>query len=507
MLPVPFCFPSASALARPAGAKPAPNRRGHARRLSTLAALTCAAASCATPALAATGEQVNRGNGVAGAGGLTGTLSTPRFVSDDGRYSLFDHSIRGAVYKSQTAEERRGSGLYLRDIVANTTTQVVSGNVRTTGVTQDLAVASLVTAERLTPADTDTLDDLYVVDATTRVATLVPTGAGAVQNGAITRDGSAYVWSDATGTYRQPRAGGAAVKLSTDLISGPNNGLVNRTTMSADGRTVAVFHPTNYNKSIARLGAAAVPVLLPGSDPGELGSSPLVSADGRVALASVFGKFWVVDIATGAVRLLLPGSSNQIFTPIETLSDTGTSAIVVRGGTVQRLNLATGGLTVLLNGPANWFVLSANEKFILTGLGGREGGMPTLTVQPMNGQPVPAGSGDAPAPTAYLSFDPGCVKSGAFGRFYRPFVVFQSWLGDWAPEARSATVVFRSRTTGAVIRTVTMTPMSPVGKELPIGWTGNWIADMSVMLVDGRVLNQRWYQGIYTGTETCPNWI
>lgn len=470
-----------------------------------------AAFAAASPASAAVqGEQVNRGTGADGFGALAGAASTPRFITDDGRLSYFDHDVRGAARLSQTAGERASSGAYVRDIVANTTVQLASGNVHTTGITGDGATLSLVTDERLTAADANSVSDLYTVNLATRAITLVPASGAAVTSGAITADGKAYVWSDASGTYRRLVSGGATTKLSAAAVPLPLVGLLNRRSISADGQVASLLAPGTGVNMIARAGKTPIPVD-PSGGARTLWTLAGIAPDGLTAAVSDETSLRTIAITTGAARRV-PGTQRA---GAEVVSVGATTAVVAGDGpTVVRF--ATGGRAPLAaplaygNRQTTPYVVSGSSRYALSGRSAAgfdgTGALPVLAAQTLGAATLP-GTREPASPLTYVTFSPGCVKGGSSPAQRPSLAVNLPAAADLGrPAAVSVQVNFYNRTTFKLIKSATITESStfPFVTELPIGWTGNWFLDVAVIPAEGSIRTERWNQGTYT-SRSCDD--
>lgn len=488
--------------------RPIPNACRAIFVASLAAAVLAPTANAAVPL----GEQVNRGTGVAGVGAFTGTASFGRGVTDDGRLALFDHRVLGAAGKSQSEAERKTSGVYVRDVASNTTTQLVSGNARTTGLTDALDRISILTSDKLTAADTDTTQDLYLVDVATKVATLVATPQP-VLDGALTRDGKTIVWADATGVYRRALTSTSAELVTNGALAGDSatlGGLLNRKLISRDGGVVAIQTGGAAGQlAIARAGKAAIAV---GS---ASGGSLRLAADGRRAFAYTDLSLRGIDVVAGTVTAgdvspSVKGSSVSL----DQVNDDGTAGVLVVQGAHWKLDLVAGKRTVLLEDrnhqtASSWVTgraYSQNLRYALANVdypaGGATAGQ-TLLALPLGGATLPGGT-DAPSPFAYLVFDPGCVARYAWLQPRKPGVYMQDQSG--LPTPVSATVNFFNTSTGKHLATASF-PASGgfpyYSYNLNIGWTGGWRAEASLKLSDGRTVTDRWYQSSYYGTGYC----
>lgn len=486
------------------------------RRL--LASVLISAALPAGASAATIGEQVDRQTGVAGGTILAGGTPTPRWVSDDGRFVLFDEDVRGPARASQTAGERSASGVYLRDTVADTSTQLAKGNVRTTNLTSDLKTISVVTSEALTAADTDGTPDLYLIDVASRAPTLFPTGTGFVRDGAISTDGSAVVWSDADGTWRRPAAvGAAAVRLSTKVMPGVPSvgataylpeqigGLRGRQSISRDGSAVGfiVEEPAGgisvtLHAFVVRLGKADVPL--------DTGSSPFLSPDGNTAYAidrqgATTLRAYDVN-AGGAAHDVADSSAIGIPYLTDVSTDGRTLALFDWQTTAMRTVDTSSGATSAV-GPALPSV-ATSSRTLLSANGAFEAATTPrghLMLVPTGATPLPEAP-DLPSPLSWVGFDLGCTRSpyGISSNRRPSFAVLDD---TFTPTAASARLVFRS-TSGIPIGTYTVRPGA--GASVPLGWVGNWVLDATVTLADGRSLTARWTQGPYSGTDSC-DWV
>lgn len=144
-----------------------------------------------------------------------------RDVSDDGRFVLFA-SDSASVGPATPGEFE--SYLYVRDRLAGTTRLVIPANpVSFAGMSDDGSVIALSTGEALTPADTNGLEDVYVL-RTGQSPQLVSTRSGAVHTTGsasdviISADGSVVAFT---------------AYASADLVAGDTSGFFRRNGMIA----------------------------------------------------------------------------------------------------------------------------------------------------------------------------------------------------------------------------------------------------------------------------------
>lgn len=461
--------------------------------LRTVGAALLGACAVATPAGAFTPtiEQVDRGSGVTGGSSLNGSSVDARYITDDGRFALFDFRQASPFRNSQTAEERAKSGVYLRDTVSDTLRQLARGNTETSGVTADQRTISVITEEPLLAADANGATDLYLIDLATGAPTLAPTN-GPVTGGAITADGRSIVWSSATGTARRALPAGPIERLSDLPMPTSPRGpgitlsstpfLVNRTLMSRDGRVVVTAR------------SAAVRIVTPGGNVNLEGWGGFVTPDGAMFVstsASDGGGVMVRDLAAGTSRTFGSDTTLHGAQPMAFTAD-GTRLIYLnRLGYIRTMDLRTGAL-VTLAGPdyrlQRTDVFSSDLGFLLSGW------YHAFVVPRTRALPEPA---DLPDAFALMRFEAGCRDNPndfILGATRPTFALSSGGI-------RGATLTF-TNAAGAVLGRYAVAPGKSVGAS--IGWTGGWTVDVAITLDDGRIVRGRWTQRPYTGTEVCP---
>ncbi|MDO9356347.1 MAG: hypothetical protein Q7T55_21800, partial [Solirubrobacteraceae bacterium] len=193
------------------------------RRHLSLAA-TFLVAIPALPATAAAAvqqvEQINRLSGTQGAFSLLWSgenQSYPSVVSDDGRYATF--YVNGPAESDPAPVP--GPGLYFRDIVDNTTTKIAGPNTLLTGLDTTGTKVSFITAEKLDPADTNGISDLYYRDGATgrnvllsRANGLNGKATGVTSQGALARGGRYAIFGAPNGTHRRDLQTGVTKKVA-----------------------------------------------------------------------------------------------------------------------------------------------------------------------------------------------------------------------------------------------------------------------------------------------------
>lgn len=217
-------------------------------------AATAALVALPSSASAESYEQVSRANGPQGWAPFL-SQNTPEAVSDDGRL---------AVFASGGFQEQR---VFVRDIVANTTTPLGGDNVYAV-LGFDKAARQMLLLRHTGPGITFRLE---VVPTNGGRATVLKTLPNGNVTGAISGDGKTVVYSD--------RCGGKATQVSlvtgtqTALSTGPIDcPTISPNSLSDDGKVIGVVNEQGF-----RGGA-----YISGGKLTETPGSPVVSPDGAI---------------------------------------------------------------------------------------------------------------------------------------------------------------------------------------------------------------------------------
>ncbi|MBJ7470476.1 MAG: hypothetical protein JHD16_04210 [Solirubrobacteraceae bacterium] len=471
---------------------------GLTRSLRTSCAATLLALALPTTALAAQlpGEQIDRGDGIAGTSALADTFASSPQLSDDGRFAAFAYSSASGSKSGQVSPALRPVlGIYVRDIVANRTIQVVSteGAYATQfQLSADGSKISIVTANKLLPSDTDLTSDVYIADVATKALTLA-TSTSEEAGGQITRDGTALLWTTPGTIKRTPLAGGPTTTLAT--------GSYGIEAASADGTTVAYRLADDYSTiEVARQGAS--PVRIPAGAPESI-VRVAISPDGKTAALLPFNQRDVrrLDVQTGTIT---PATWRVTGYPNGTsfsLSNDGwllvtASTADYRKTSIGEVNLRTREVRALAL-DLDWqpSALTANGRFATTGYG-------HIYVAPTGTTPLP-GTVDPPSPFAYLRFDYGCRSSsflipGIKASIAAAYGVPLSLL----PAPTGASIVVRDRATNRITNQFAITSASATYPISPV--SGNFRVDASVKLADGRTVSNTYYQDGYQRADCFP---
>lgn len=444
-------------------------RRALATLLTALAVAPAAAQAASPP-----GEYIDRASGAAGAVEL-GSTASPVWIADDGSSAYFSYSSGYAG----------GSGIYRRDLRTNTTTQLASapglGLVR---ATSDGKLLSIVTNGRFSPADTDNVNDLYLFDPATRTPRLVDVGPGQIIAGQVTADGTAALWTKDNATYRQPLAGGPAVKLG-------GGGFL---AASRDGKTVVAVDygtPEGGISRVYRLGGAAHAI------PGSANGWAVVSDDGaRVVVGAAdqaTPSIIVVDAISGASRTvaLAAGTTVDGLLRFDPSGRSVLARVIIKNRTAPwrygyaLIDTTTGAASPI--GPVSETrapeVLSANAAFGIQFAGGH------LIAAPLAGQPLPGGA-DLGSPLAYLTYSGGCRRNSRSPLTGRPTITLDT-ATNLAGAPTQVQVTFRKITTGAVIASYVMRKGGVISKDLTTGF-GDFVIEAAATYPDGSVTRDRW---------------
>jgi hypothetical protein len=505
---------------------PPPVRRQARSRHAAIAAAACAVA-CLAPATASAvtyGEQVDRGEGLAGTTaietlaseyggpGLPSPSASTIGITDDGKWAVFNYSTDYAHTQ-----------IYARDTAAGHTNLLVS-DARGSGIDAAGKWLSFTTASRLDPADTNDLDDVYLEDLTTAKFTLVSraTATGPAIGstaGGVSRDGTAAVFGSGGKTYRRDLATGAVTTLGpTELVNGPYLYRDAATTfrISADGRAALPAAATDPEGAVDR--AESVQVVSGGktttltAPAGTTFGGRRLSGDGKKLVAVVSPKdvaspvagtpgVRVIDVATG-VGTTFPFTPSLAIQGAE-LSDVSTNgsdallALTYARGAARinaeaRVDLTTGAITQVGGDLASRAprLLSPNRKFGLTAADSHVWAVPITGTLPV--------AQEAPSPLAYLRYELGCKGNDLFTSLPRPAVEFSPTAGSkpsvysstptaglgWGTLATSIVVNAYSKGSGALFSSATLTASKNTLRLQ--GVFGNSLIKATARFADGR---------------------
>lgn len=483
----------------------------------TAAASAFAAAACLATASGAQGavaqiEQINRATGANGAFSLiTGpAYGIPAAITEDGRFAAFttlnddfDEAYDG-IYANP------GYGLFVRDIVQNTTTKIADDKSLLTGLDRTERLFSFVTKERLSSADTNDLPDLYAYERTTGLKVLVSRqglfgpALGLTSYGSILRGSRYAVFGTATGVLRRDLLTGQTKRISGGTFRDAfrdDRGFIGDSAFpadqfaSADGKVVAtsegVFTPsTTYPIEASDFGGAA---------------RTFVSSDGTKAVwqtANTAAGVKVRNLKTGAVTTpVAPAAfATRMAINVFRLTDDGKSAIVGSfsfspfGTFVDKWNLETGQLTPL--GPTG-SLSSDNAKFYIDGGNVRN---TVLSIHATAGNTLP-GSIQVPSPNAYLQLNDLCT----FDDPARAYVITTNATAT-LPTATTVRIA-ATRPDGTPLLDQTLNvPQGPEDEfeyaSVPVG-NEAFVIDATVTLADGRTATERTTRPALPAGQEC----
>lgn len=486
-----------------------------AARLSitaSAAAAACLATASVASAAVAQIEQINRATGPNGAFSLiTGpAFGIPNALTDDGRFAAFTTINDSGEPAYDGAYANPGYGLFVRDIVQNTTTKLASDQTLFTGLDRTERLFSFVTKDRLSPADTNDLPDLYAYERTTGLKLLVSRqgllgpALGLTSYGSVLENPRYAVFGTAAGVFRRDLLTGKNTRVSGGNFrdafyddptgfgdsSYPIDGFA-----SADGKVVAtsegIFTPT-----------ATYPL-----EPGQFGGTArtFVASSGDKAVwqtSDPTAPLKVRNLKTGAVTSpALPAElASRIAVNLFRLTDDGKSAIVASfslspfGGHLDKWNLETGQLTSA--GPYGTLP-SDNSKYYVNGGGGRNA---VLTVAATPGNALP-GSIQVPSPNAYLNLYDECT-------FDEPARAYRITTNGTQTLPPVSTVRIRAtRPNGTLLLDQTLhAPQTPEDDfeyaQVPVG-NEAFVLDVTATLVDGRTATERTTRPALPAGQSC----
>lgn len=475
------------------------------RARSTLAASALAAAAglaSATGAQAAVAqiEQINRATGAHGAFSLiTGpAYGVPAAITEDGRFNAYttlnddyDEAYDG-IYANP------GYGLFIRDIVQNTTTKIADDKSLLTGLDRTERLFSFITKERLSSADTNDLPDLYAYERTTGIKLLVSRqglfgpAVGLTSYGSVLRGSRYAVFGTATGVIRRDLLTGQSKRISggdfrerfrDDRGFIGDSGIPADQFASADGKVVStsegLFTPTATYAPEPSESRGVAQVFVTSAGDKAVWQTANTAAGTKIR-----------NLKTGAVTTpVAPAEfATRMAINVFRLTDDGKSAIVGSfsfspfGTFVDKWNLETGQLTPL--GPTG-SLSSDNGKFYIDGGNVRN---TVLSVHATAGNTLP-GSIEVPSPNAYLSLNDLCT----FDDPARAYVITTNATAT-LPTATTVRIV-ATRPDGAPLLDQTLhVPQSPEDEfeyaSVPVG-NEAFVIDATVTLADGRTATER----------------
>ncbi len=472
--------------------------------------LTASAMAAAVPSAGAAvvyGDQVDRGDGISGFSRWLSDVFAPSpypdgydhpaqgvTLSDDGRYAWLTFPTSATT-----------RGLYRRDISLDKTTLMVDDVTATGATAKPSGRISVITKRGLVAADQNGTADLYLIDAFTGTPTLASTDAsgaaiGGIEQGLVTRDGSAVLWSKAGEVSRRVLGNGGPVSLGAGAIASHVLGLapqygeqppadLSAIGASADGRTVVLA----ARKVLTPGGIVDVAAALPSTfRPNPYGLPAFVTPDG--AQAVVGGTVGadvavaVVDLATSQARIVRPTGlpSGVARAYLRSVGPVAGKVIVEldqanRTTSVALLDLGTGVVTKVSGDyqdrtPTSY---SLNGRYGLATSGSWLYAVPVVA-----NATLPGGPGSAPA--TYVSYVQGCRKpvlNEPYGgrptvRLSRPPLA--------PPSVQSMTVAARNLSNGVVMNRFTLTP--GLVSTLPInGYYGAVRLEVSLRYTNGQV--------------------
>lgn len=499
-------------------------RRRPTTKLLAAACVTAGLATVAPPALAAAPqlEQINRATGTAGAFGLTAGRLPSKIgpITNDGRYAFFGvgtpfpGSAPGLVQDANP-----GLGLWVRDVVRNTTTKLTSdGDATFGGIDRTQRIVSFITSEGLAGgADTNGKPDLYAYDPVTGLKLLISRSGlagravGLTSYGAITRGSTVAVYGTAQGVIRRELLTGRTTKVANGSfiapLPGPNDYSVIQLPadqyVSNDGRSFVT--PDGI---VTPWGVRELPIAEYSGEP----TQPFVNEAGTILTWQGGG----VDLShlrqqnarTGVITTPeIPEAAANAYGSLQRPTPDGKGLILTLITftpeapffiqATNRWDLTRGTLTPL--GPLVF--LSRNDKYGFTGA--RSG---ASLVGGTTGNTLP-GTIDLPAATAYVTFFDRCEYVGEPDGVVRKLIIAPE-LNVELPAATTAR--FRA-SAGAgkpvvVDRTVAVPTQDGFDPSLLVDLPfadGAFRLDLTITLADGRTITSRVDHAARTAPDGC----
>lgn len=473
--------------------------------LSVIAALGLSAGSAG--AAIVYGDQVDRGDGISGfTRWLSGLYVASPYadgydqpaqgitLSDDGRYAWLTFPT-GATTR----------GLYRRDISLDKTTLMVDDVTATGATAKPTGRISVLTKRGLVAADQNGTADLYLIDAFTGAVTLASTDAsgapiGGIEQGLVTRDGSAVLWSKGGVTSRRVLGAGGPVDLGAGTIASWDVGPAPKyaeqppadlaaLAASADGRTVLLAG----GKVLTPGGIVDLAAFLPPTlERGPYGLSAYITPDGARALvgASSGGAtaIAVVELATRQVRIVKPTGlpSGVTSAYLRSVGPVAGKAIVEldqsnRTRAVGLMDLVTGAVTKV----SGDYQDRTPTSYSLNGRYGLAVSQRWLYAVPVVANAtLPGGPGSAPA--TYVSYYQGCQKPVFIEPYGGRPTVSISRPPLAPPSVQSMVVTARNLSNGVVMNQFTLVP--GIVTTLPINaYYGDVRLEISLRYTSGQV--------------------
>lgn len=479
---------------------------------SALAAAACLASAAGAQAAVPQIEQINRATGANGAFSLiTGpAYSVPAAITEDGRFTAFQtlNDDFDAAYDGAYANP--GYGLFIRDIVQNTTTRIADDKSLVTGLDRSERLFSFVTKERLSSADTNDLPDLYAYERTTGLKLLVSRqglfgpALGLTSYGTVLRGSRYAVFGTATGVYKRDLLTGQTKRVSggsfreafyDDRGFFGDSAFPSDQFASADGKVVAtsegVFTPS-----------ASYPAV-----PGEFGGTvkTFITPAGDKAVwqtSNTAAGVNIRNLKTGAVTSpAIPAEfASRLAINVFRLTDDGKSAIVSSfsfspfGSFLDKWNLETGELTSA--GPTGTLPTD-NGRFYVDGGGSRN---LVLSVHATGNNALP-GSVQVPSPNAYLQLNDLCT----FDDPARAYVLTTN--GTQTLPTATTVRIKATRPDGTPLLDQTLhVPQGPEDEfeyaNVPVG-SEAFVIDATVTLADGRTATERTTRPALPAGQSC----
>lgn len=472
-----------------------------------LAALA-ASAALASPASAADlqVEQINRATGTAGAFGLTAAMPSTRVggITSDGRRAYFHYRSPmfggGAEF---ALDANPGEGLWMRDLARNRTTRIAGGEGLFTGLDRTEHLLSFVTTEALSPADTNTLPDLYAFEPTTGLKILVSrqTGfrgaaTGLTSFGTVTRGSRIAIFGTAGGVFRRDLLTGRTTRVASGSFLGAleqdqNTPVVQVTAdqfASADGRVIVTADGI-------RTPSGTTPLPRNGNDEPIL---PFINEAGTKAVwqdsLGSLDSVRVMDLATGAVTTPeipepLAGAYGFLVRPTPS-GDGGYFATAQQNEAGEFLERSQkwvfdgGAVTDLGLSP----IVSRSERFGISA--GRSGALLAFATP---GNTLP-GTVDPPSPNAYVSYDDGCQWNDDYTANER-YMTISPEFNQTLPAATSARIQAAAGPGQPVVvdRAVAVPTADGYDPELIVELPfadGAFSLDLTITLADGRTITE-----------------
>lgn len=462
-------------------------------RRSALAALIAATALGVptVPALAAEAEQVNRGDGIAGAFPIESSQTSFPVISNDGTTAYF-------VLATAEGGWAKAIGLYRRDLVANTTTAIAAGgDIQITSLSADGRYLGFTTAKGLVGSDANKARDLYGYDATTKTFNLVSradgvNGAplGLTSGGYITRDGKSALLGTKSGIARRDLATGKTTKVADGKLAGYPSAIEVRSDRSAsvDGKVYALENAIVSPRGIDTLpgtGTGAYPVVSPSGR--WVFATRYASAESGVTQATT-----LLDTSNGATKVLdlpaLYGESATVqgFASADTALVSRTLATRTEILEVSLVGAPVKAIATFPRNPSSW-LLNDTGKFLGTG------GAGIASVISADGVSIPGGA-DLPSPGGQFAVFTGCRASGwPLAVPARPTSITaysKSVAGSPYPALSSLAVKIVNKN-GAVLANGTLEQADPVRADLPVGGHPYKVT-ATTKYADGRSATESW---------------